>query len=296
MINILRVGHATFTTPDVEKQVAYYSDVLGLIVTERTKARAFLATRTGLEVIAVERGDKPDLARLSFQAAPDTDFATFARKLSEHGIKSEMRGGISPGVAKALVFTDVKGTVVEVYTSYEFQKDDGKPAVITPLKLGHVAHRVNDVQKVAKFYTEMMGFRVSDWHADNFVFMRCGADHHTVNFVYDPTPQLHHIAFEVQDWAELHRANDHLAKNNIHLVWGPGRHIIGHNIAAYHRNADYIRVELFCEMDQMKDEALGYFDPRPWHQDRPQKPKVWPKGTLRNYWGFGSTGTFPGYP
>ena len=42
--------------------------------------------------------------------------------------------------------------------------------------------------------------------------------------------------------------------------------------------------------------SLGYFDPRPWHQDRPQKPKVWPKDTLRNYWGFGSHGTFPGYP
>jgi hypothetical protein len=49
-------------------------------------------------------------------------------------------------------------------------------------------------------------------------------------------------------------------------------------------------------MDQMSNEALGYFDPRPWHQDRPQYPKVWPKDTLRNYWGFGSHGTFPGYP
>jgi hypothetical protein len=63
--------------------------------------------------------------------------------------------------------------------------------------------------------------------------------------------------------------------NDIHLVWGPGRHIIGHNIAIYHRNADNVRVAFFTEMDEMKDEALGYFDPRPWHQDRPQRPKVW---------------------
>ena len=296
MIKILRAGHATFTTPDLDKQVDYYSNVLGMIVTERTKDRAFVATCTGLEAIAVERGTKADLTRLSFQAAPDTDFDAFARKLSGHGIKSEMRSGISPGVAKALVFTDIKGTLIEIYSEYEFQKDDGKPAIITPLKLGHIAHRVDDVQKAAKFYTEVLGFRASDWLSDTFVFLRCGADHHTVNFVVDPVPQLHHIAFEVKDWAEIHRANDHLAQHNIQLVWGPGRHIIGHNVAAYHRNSDYIRVELFCEMDQMKDEALGYFDPRPWHQDRPQKPKTWPKGTLRNYWGFGSTGTFPGYP
>ena len=92
-------------------------------------------------------------------------------------------------------------------------------------------------------------------------------------------PQLHHIAFEVKDWAEIQRAAEILAQHDIRLVWGPGRHIIGHNVAIYHRNADKVRVEFFCEMDQMKDETLGYFDPRPWHQDRPQRPKVWPDRT-----------------
>jgi catechol 2,3-dioxygenase-like lactoylglutathione lyase family enzyme len=296
MIDVRRVGHATFTTPDLDREVAYYSDVMGLIVTERDKNRAFLATRTGYEAIALERGDAPALTRLSFQVAPDADFAAYARELSEHGIRSEQRNGISPGAARALTFTDLKGTVIELYSDYVFAKDDGKQATITPLKLGHVAHRVDDVHKTVKFYTEVMGFRVSDWHADHFAFLRCNADHHSVNFVYDAKPQLHHIAFEVKDWPEIHRACDFLARNNIQLVWGPGRHIIGHNVAAYHRNADTIRVELYCEMDQMKDEVLGYFDPRPWHQDRPQVPKKWPKDTLRNYWGFGSHGTFPGYP
>ena len=58
---------------------------------------------------------------------------------------------------------------------------------------------------------------------------------------------------------------DYLAHNKVQLVWGPGRHIIGHNVAIYHRNPDLVRVEIFTEMDQMKDEDLGYFDPRPWH-------------------------------
>ena len=296
MIDIRRPGHATFTTPDIERQIAYYADMLGLVVTERDKDHAFLATRTGLEAIALEKGDKPDMTRLSFQVAPETDFKAFAKELSGHGIKSEERNGISPGAARALVFTDVKGTVIELYSDYVFAKDDGKSAVLAPLKLGHIAHRVADVQKTVKFYTEVLGFRVSDWRTDTFAFLRCSVDHHTVNFVIDPNPGLHHIAFEVKDWGEIHRANDWLGKNDIRLVWGPGRHIIGHNVAAYHRNSDDIRVELFCEMDQMKDEALGFFDPRPWHQDRPQRPKVWPKETLRNYWGFGSHGTFPGYP
>src|ERR1051325_9267940 len=180
MIDVLRVGHATFTTPDLERQLAYYSDVLGLIVTERDKNRAILATRTGLEAIALEKGDKPELTRLSFQVAADADFAAYARELSGHGIKSETRNGISPGAARALVFTDVKGTVIELFSEYEFAKDDGKQTAITPLKLGHIAHRVGDVQKTVKFYTDVMGFRVSDWHSDYFCFMRCSVDHHTV--------------------------------------------------------------------------------------------------------------------
>ena len=185
MIDVLRVGHATFTTPDLERQVEYYSNVLGLIVTERDNNRAYLATRTGLEAICLERGDKAELTRLAFQVAPDADFAAYARELSGHGIKSEQRNGISPGAARALIFTDIKGTVVELYSDYVFAKDDGKQAVVTPLKLGHVAHRVADVQKVVKFYTEVMGFRVSDWRDDTFAFLRCGVDHHTVNFVVD---------------------------------------------------------------------------------------------------------------
>ena len=194
------------------------------------------------------------------------------------------------------MFKDPKGTDDRALLRLRVSPEDRSQAGVTPLKLGHVAYRVDDVQKVVKFYTDVLGFRVSDWRGDTFAFLRCGPDHHTVNFVFDEEPQLHHIAFEVKDWAEIQRACDWLARNDIQLVWGPGRHIIGHNVAIYHRNADKVRVEFFCEMDQMKDEALGYFDPRPWHQDRPQRPKVWGTDTLRNYWGFGSERGHPRLP
>jgi catechol 2,3-dioxygenase-like lactoylglutathione lyase family enzyme len=295
MIQIRRLGHATLTTPDIERQVAYYTDVVGLNLIERSKDRAVLACKLGLEAIALEAGPPNALSRLSFQVAPDGDLAAIARALADAGVKTERASGITPGIADAVVFRDPKGTMIEVFAAYRFAANDGRQSGVMPLKLGHVAYRVDDVQKTVKFYTEVLGFRVSDWLDDTFAFLRCNTDHHTVNFVFDAVPQLHHIAFEVKDWAEIQRAAETLAENNIHLVWGPGRHIVGHNIAIYHRNADKVRVEFFCEMDQMKDEALGYFDPRPWHQDRPQRPKIWPPETLRNYWGFGSERVIRGY-
>src|SRR5215831_2151806 len=294
MIQVRRLGHATLTTPDLDRAIDYYAEIVGLRLIERGAQRAVLATRQGLEAIALERGP-PALARLSFQVAPGSDLAALARGLKEAGIKTERRSEISPGVADAIVFDDPKGTGIEIFSDYVFADEDRRPAGIATLKLGHVAYRVKDVQQVVKFYTDLLGFRVSDWRDDTFAFLRCGPDHHSVNFVVDDVPQLHHIAFEVKDWPEIQRAAEWLAKNDIRLVWGPGRHIIGHNIAIYHRNADKVRVEFFTEMDQMKDEALGYFDPRPWHQDRPQRPKVWGPDTLRNYWGFGSDPVIRGY-
>jgi len=296
MIQVRRLGHATVSTPDLERQIAYYTEVVGLALIERDKHQAFLATKLGQEAIALERGEPNCVTRLSFQVDPKSDLKDIAAALERDGVRIERRNTVSPGIAQAVTFTDPKGTLIDIFAGYSFAADDNKQAGIMPLKLGHVAHRCTDVQKVVDFYCNVLGFRVSDWRGDNFAFLRCNTDHHTVNFVVDPVPQLHHIAFEVKDWAEIQRAAEHLAKNNIRLVWGPGRHIIGHNIAIYHRNSDKLRVEFFCEMDQMKDESLGYFDPRPWHQDRPQVPKTWPKDTLRNYWGFGSHGTFPGYP
>jgi len=89
------------------------------------------------------------------------------------------------------------------------------------------------------------------------------------------SPGAQVLASELKDWAQILTACDFLGSKNIQLTWGPGRHGPGHNIYTYHRNPDDQIIELFTELDEMLDEDLGYFDPRPWHRDRPQKPKVW---------------------
>ena len=296
MIQIKRLGHATFRTPDMARMIDYWTEVIGLTLVERFKDRAFLATKFGEEAIALEEGEGTHLVRTSFQVAPGSDLGDVQKALAKAGVKSEICSDISPGVRKAVTFVDPKGTPLEVYADYQFHKRDDNEQGIAPLKFGHLAYRVRDPKVVTSFYTDVLGFRVSDWMGERFSFLRCGSDHHTVNFARYDDERLHHIAFEVKDIGELQRSSDYLAKHGIFLVWGPIRHLVGHNMAAYHRNPDDQRVELFCEMDIMRDEDLGYFEPRPWHQDFPQRPKVWPDDTLRSYWGFGSFGTFPGYP
>src|SRR5690606_35886696 len=100
------------------------------------------------------------------------------------------------------------------------------------------------------FYVGVLGFRVSDLRTDVGGFLRCGPDHHTINVAKGPRDELAHTAFEVKDAAELNRACDILARNGLRLDWGPSRHNIGHNMAAYHLDPDGLRVELYAEMDQ----------------------------------------------
>ena len=231
---------------------------------------------------------------LPFRSRPEATSASCRHACPRPGLKSETRSDITPGIAQAIVFADPKGTSVEVFSDYAFAKDDGADTGIMPRKLGHVAFHTPDVAGTVKFYCDMLGFKVSDWRSDFFAFLRCSRDHHTINLLQADNANIHHLAFELRDEAEINRACDFLARKDIKLFWGPIRHLIGHNIAIYHKNPDGITVEFFTDLDQMHDEELGYFEPRPWHQDRPQRPKVWGDDTPTNYWGPGHPHDMPG--
>jgi catechol 2,3-dioxygenase-like lactoylglutathione lyase family enzyme len=281
---VKRIGHATFETPDLERQIDYYTQIVGLVLALRESGRAFLTTKLGDLAVVLEKGAQARCTALAFQVAPETELEDIRRGLEREGVRCQPCNDPSPGIPKTIVFEDPKGTIIELFTTSTALDKNQSAGGIGPLKLGHLAFCVPDPQAIAKFYGGVLGFRVSDWIEDWFVFMRCGPDHHTVNFVRGRTTKMHHVAFELKDWAQVQVACDFLGQNNIPLIWGPGRHGPGHNIYTYHRNPDDQIVELFTELDKMLDESLGYFDPRPWHRDHPQVPKVW-SGAVRDIWG-----------
>jgi catechol 2,3-dioxygenase-like lactoylglutathione lyase family enzyme len=282
MIQATRFSHAVFETPDVERQIDYFTEVAGLALADKQNGRAYLATKLGDLVVQLEKGDVSRCAKLAFQAA-GADIADIKRGVEAENIACEIRNDPTPGVAKLVAFKDPKDTVIEVFAEQTPIGKNQQVRGIGPIKLGHLAFVVDDPKKYVEFYTRVLGFRISDWIQDWFAFMRCGPDHHTINFVRGKSIKMHHVAFELKDWAHVQTACDFLGSKNIPIIWGPGRHGPGHNIYTYHRNPDDQIVELFTELDKMLDEKLGYFDPRPWHRDRPQKPKVW-EGP-RDIWG-----------
>jgi catechol 2,3-dioxygenase-like lactoylglutathione lyase family enzyme len=286
MIRVHKISHATYETPDLDRQVEYYTEILGLTVTGKDKEAAYLANTVDHHSVVLRKGAEPKCVRLGFQLGIDDDLDAFEKQTQGHGIKTARKKDPEPSVSDQLSFEDPKGTVVEVFKRGEFAKQKFASKGVVPHKLGHVAFHTTDVQTVTKFYCDVLGFRVSDWMADFFSFLRCGPDHHSLNFMNTGSNRHFHTAFELRDWSHLQSACDYLSLNGYKLLWGPGRHGIGHNLFAYHRSPSGLITELFAELDRVNEE-LGYYEPRPWHRDQPQMSKVWPKDpNASNYWGI----------
>jgi catechol-2,3-dioxygenase len=287
MIPISRIAHASFETPDVERLTDYYANVIGLSLAAKEKDAVYLASVLDHSVV-LRKGPEARCTRIAFQIPPDSDLGAFEKQMAGHGVQTQRKSDPEPGVPELVSFEDPKGTLLEVFREYAPAKAAGPPKGIAPFKLGHVAFDVVDVKKITNFYCDVLGFRVSDWLGDHFSFLRCGPDHHSINLLDSKVVRMNHIAFELRDWSHLQSACDILAANGYPLAWGPGRHGPGHNLFCYHKDPDAHIVELFAELDRLNDESLGYFEPRPWHKDRPQRPKVWPHDPRSaNIWGIG---------
>jgi catechol 2,3-dioxygenase-like lactoylglutathione lyase family enzyme len=286
MIGVKKISHATYETPDLERQIEYYTNIIGLSLIARERDAAYLANTVDHHSVILRNGPQARCTQIGFQLGPDDDLDGFEKQTAGHGLHTARKRDAEPTIEDMVTFEDPKGTVMEVFRQPEPQKQAFPKQGIVPHKLGHVAFHCTDVKTVTRFYCDVLGFRVSDWMGDFFSFLRCGPDHHTINLVETGKNKHFHTAFELRDWGHMQTACDFLSRSGYRILWGPGRHGIGHNLFCYHRGPNGLITELFAELDQMKDESLGYFDPRPWHRDNPQRPKTWPKSPdAANLWG-----------
>ena len=260
--------------------------MLGLTLVAKERDAIYLANAIEHHSVILRKGEHPKCTRIGFQLGADDDLDAFEKQTAAHGLRTARKTDAEPTISDMVTFEDPKGTVMEVFKQPAPQRHGFRSTGIVPHKLGHVAFHVTDVKGITKFYCDVLGFRVSDWMGDYFSFLRCGTDHHTINLLETGSNKHFHTAFELRDWAHMQTACDFLSRHGYKIIWGPGRHGIGHNLFTYHRAQNGLITELFAELDQIKDEALGYFDPRPWHRDNPQRPKIWPKTPeAANLWG-----------
>jgi catechol-2,3-dioxygenase len=266
--------------------VNYYTELLDFSLVERSADQAFLTTTFDHHSVVIEKAAIPQ-ARSYVGYQIKEDLSTALRRLEAAGYPVERRTDIAPSTPDVLIVTEpTVGTPLHLYNAQSGSGVDGFTP-LRPTKLGHVAAFTSDLNLLQAFYQNLLGFKWSDTVADFFVFLRCNTDHHAANFMASTKyTGMHHVAYETRDLDHLQSLLDHLGRNSTRLEWGPGRHGPGHNIFTYHRDPDGNNIELFTQIDHMADESLGYFEPRPWHEDFPQRPKTWEADlATMNIWG-----------
>jgi catechol-2,3-dioxygenase len=284
-IRVSKLGYVGFETPDVDRLVEYYTKVLDFTLVDSSPDGAFLTTGTDHHCVVVTRGGSKARAVVGYEVWEDLDAAE--ARLKEAGYETQRRSDIGPGTPDVLVLEE-PGTGIPLHLMTA--QDPSGVAGYTPMrptKLGHVAAYTPALDPMQSFYQDLLGFRWSDTVGDFFVFLRCNADHHAANFMASTKYEgMHHVAYEMRDPNHLIGMLDHLAKNGYRLHWGPGRHGPGHNLFTYHRDPDGNVIELFTQIDVVHDEAKGYWEPRPWHEEFPMYPKTWQVDLATvNQWG-----------
>ena len=131
-------------------------------------------------------------------------------------------------------------------------------------KIGHVVLNARDLARSVHFYTQILGFSVSDVYPPEVVpggmiFMRCNTDHHGIALVgslkqESPHVEMHHLAFEVATLDEVVRAREHLRKHGVPIDF-EGRRRAGCQIAVEFRDPDGHRLEIYWGLDQVGEDG-----------------------------------------
>jgi catechol 2,3-dioxygenase-like lactoylglutathione lyase family enzyme len=125
-------------------------------------------------------------------------------------------------------------------------------------KLGHVVYYVSDIERTVKFYTEILPLKVSDVNEQGMVFLRYGADHHTIAFAPRPGGvlppneylKLSHFAMEVESVEQLFKIRDWLREHDVTITF-EGRKGPGANAGVEFLDPDGYTIELYADMEQV---------------------------------------------
>lgn len=128
---------------------------------------------------------------------------------------------------------------------------------VRPLRVGHAVFftPLEKIAETTRFYTDTLGFRVTDSVKSFGNFMRCGGslDHHNLFLIARPKPGFNHAAFEVNNFDEIMNGGSFMEGKGWAPATKPGRHIMGSNLFWYFKNPSGGNTEYFSDMDVMDD-------------------------------------------
>lgn len=272
MTRAFQIAYVDLDTPVAEQEIAYYDRVLGATPAGgEPDGRAYFSLGLDHHNITVKPASEKRLTALGLRIEQESADDT-VRSLRGLGLSPEKKSDARPGVP-VLVEAVVAGHTLHLLPEMAMPGPGFRTSGVVPTRLGHVALITPEADKFVEFCSAI-GFRTTDWFEGIATFLTCNHDHHVLNVIGAPETRLHHLAFELRSRAAHHDVADFLATKGHPILWGPTRHTAGHNLASYHYDPSRFLIELYSDMDVLVPE-LNIFEPRPWHEALPQRPRVW---------------------
>ena len=138
--------------------------------------------------------------------------------------------------------------------------------MVKPRKLGHVVLRVRDVGRSERFYTDVLGLRVTSKLAGTMVFMSASNDaSHELALMSvgpdAPGPEanrvgMYHFAWEMDSFEDLKRMYRELKEKGANIA-GIGNH--GISMGVYFLDPDGNEIEVFYELPKEQWPADNVF-------------------------------------
>ncbi len=154
----------------------------------------------------------------------------------------------------------------------EALRHDEKPEWAKPRKVSHVVLNTPDMEGTQAFYEHVLGFRVSDYSADQMVFLRCNSDHHSIALVRGNYASVNHVAFEMPTLDEFMRGIGRMKQKGNVPTWGPGRHGPGNNPFAYFVSPSGFVIEFTSELQQIDENS---HEAQIWSRTDPEAMDQW---------------------
>ncbi|MEK5107705.1 VOC family protein [Cytobacillus sp. FSL K6-0129] len=246
---VAHLGHVEITVNRFEESLWFFTEIMGLVVTEQTEERAYLRAWQDYDhhTLILHEGKTSEVNRVGWRVSAKESLYLFEKVLKEMSIAFQwVEGGAKKALGDALHFHSPAGVPIELYWEKElFVTEDPKiqsqlpshPSKyrsygVSPRRFDHVNIMVDDVKKEQEWWTELLGIH-HRYYIENAADVRLGSWLSRTNIAHEVAfmrnanqdgAKFHHLAYYLDSPDELIRAANIMAENGLKIEWGPGKH------------------------------------------------------------------------
>lgn len=263
-----KLGYVALNVSDLARSTRFYTDIVGLdLSVPPTDGMAFLRCGADHHNVVLYAASTPGVKRVAFELESRAEMEHARKHLAQLGlavteVSGDERAALCQGDGLRFVEPH-SGLTFEFYTRVMQMALPYRQSLTKIVRLGHVVLSVERFDEMTAYLTTQLGFAVSDFVEGRFAFLRCQPNplHHS--FAIGRSAQgnhLNHINFMVSDIDDIGVAMNRLHKNEVPIVFGPGRHKPSGSIFLYFLDPDGMTVEYSFGMEEFPEK--GAREPR----------------------------------